>query len=62
MVMTKYLTKWAEAQPMKNFNATANAKFIFEYIMFSFGFPNILMSNMGSHFLNETIVSLLEEF
>jgi len=36
--------------------------FIFEYILPWFGFPNILISDMGSHFLNEKIVALLEEF
>jgi len=38
------------------------AKFIFEYILSWFGYPKILMSDRGSHFLNETIAALVEEF
>lgn len=37
-------------------------KFIFEYIMSRFGCPKILMSDRGSHFFNEMIVALIEEF
>lgn len=41
---------------------TTTVKFIFEYILSRFGYPKILMSDRGSHFLNKTIVALLEEF
>jgi len=37
-------------------------KFIFEYILSRFVCPNILMTDRGIHFLNETIVAFLEEF
>lgn len=59
---TEYLTRWAEAQRVKDFSMTTNVKFIFEYILSWFGFPKILMSDKCSHFLNKTIVALLEEF
>ena len=41
---------------------TIAAKFIFEYILSRFGYPKILMSERGSHFLNETISVSLKEF
>ena len=37
-------------------------KFIFEYILSRFGCLKILMSNRGTHFLNETICMMIEEF
>jgi hypothetical protein len=39
-----------------------NKKFIFEYVLTRFGCPKILMSDRGTHFLNETISALMEEF
>ena len=37
-------------------------KFIFEYILSRFGCTKILVRERGSHFLNEMIAALLEEF
>ena len=57
ITVTEYLTRWAEAQPVKNYSA---AKFIFDNILSRFGCPRILMSDQGSHFLNKTIEALTE--
>jgi len=38
------------------------AKFIFENIATGFGYPKVLMSDQGTHFLNRTIEELIEEF
>ncbi len=59
---TDYLTRWDEAQPMKDCSAATTAKFIFEYIFSRFGCPRILMSDQVSHFLNKTIIALTVEF
>jgi len=40
---------------MKDYTSMKIAKFIFEYVSTRFGCPKILMSDHGTHFLNETI-------
>ena len=59
---TNYLTRWAEAQPVKKCSAATATKFIFDNILSIFGCPRVLMSDQGSHFLNKTIEVLAEEF
>ena len=58
----KYLTRWVEAQPMKDYTGMTATEFLFEYVLMQFGCPKILMSDRGTHFLNETINKLMEEF
>ena len=59
---TKYLTRWAEAQPVKHYTTATSTKFLFENVLTRFGCPKILMNDRGTHFLNETISVLTEEF
>lgn len=62
ITMKEYLTKWAEAQPVKDCIGMTKTNFIFEYVLLRFGCPKILMSDRGTHFLNETISMLTDEF
>lgn len=57
----KYLARWAETT-LKDYNIDNAAKFIFKFILSRFGCLKILMSDRGSHFLNETILALTKEF
>ena len=59
---TKYLTKWVEAQPIMDCTWATTTKILFEYVFTRFGCPKILMSDHGTHFLNEMISALTEEF
>eukprot|EP00253_Pinus_taeda_P031064 PITA_31064 len=59
---TEYLTRWAEEQLVKDCSTTTTTKFLLEYVLTRFGCPKILMSDRGTHFLNETIVAMLEKF
>lgn len=57
----EYLTRWAEAQPVKDCTTATTAKFSFENVLTWFGCPKILMSDHRMYFLNETISTLTEE-
>ena len=59
---TKYLTRWEKMQPVKDCIGEKIAQFQFEYVLTRFGCPNILMSDCSTHFLNETINAMMEEF
>lgn len=58
---TKYLTQWAEAMPVKDCTTDTTTIFI-ENIISRFGFQKIPTSDQGTHFINEIVESLLNNF
>eukprot|EP00253_Pinus_taeda_P003181 PITA_03181 len=54
--------KWAIDFPIKDCTGATAAKFLFEHVLTRFGCPKILINDRGTHFLNETISALTEEF
>ena len=62
ITVTDYLATWAKAAPVKDYSVDTAAQFIFENILTRLGCPRILMSDQGTHFLNQTIQLLIEEF
>lgn len=60
ITVTKYLTRWVEAQPIKDCIGVIAMKFPFEYVLTKFFCPKVLMSAHDTHFLNETINALTE--
>jgi hypothetical protein len=62
LVDTNYATKWAEAMACKNNDAKTVARFLYENIISRFGCPKELISDRGTHFLNEAIAELTNKF
>ncbi|MCO5567206.1 hypothetical protein L7F22_020894 [Adiantum nelumboides] len=62
IVATDYVTKWVEAKATQKNDAHTTAKFLYEYVFTRYGLPIEIVSDRGSHFLNETIEYLLDEF
>ena len=62
LVATDYVTKWAEAIATKTDNANTVATFLYENIITHFGCPKELVSDCGTHFINNTIATLIAKY
>ena len=60
LVATDYCTKWVEAVALKDNKASSVARFLYKNIMTRFGCPVELVSDQGTHFLNEVIKELTQ--
>lgn len=61
-IVTKYLTHWAKAMPVKDYSADTSTCFLFQNVITWFGFPKVLISDQGSHFLNQIVHTLMDKF
>jgi len=61
-IVIEYVTKWAEAEPFETCTKEVTTKFIYENIITRFGCPLTLISDQGTHFVNDTIQVLLKKF
>ena len=62
LVATDYATKWAEAEPTKRDDKEIVAKFLKENIFSRFGCPRELVSDRGTHFVNDVIMELTNKY
>ena len=62
VVATEYLTKWAEAKAVKTDTAVHAATFMYENIISRFHCLKIMVSDRGSHFLNELFEEMTVKF
>ncbi|MCO5595618.1 hypothetical protein L7F22_049663 [Adiantum nelumboides] len=62
IVATDYVTKWTEAKASRKADAITTAKFFFKNIIARFGCPFEIVSDNGTHFINEVIKELTSNF
>lgn len=62
LVATDYATKWVEARALKTNSAAVTARFLNKQILTRYECPLILVSDQGSHFINEAIEYLVDHF
>ncbi|GBC34259.1 DDE-type integrase/transposase/recombinase [Rhizophagus irregularis DAOM 181602=DAOM 197198] len=61
VVATEYLTKWPEARAIPNAKASSVVSFFYEDIICRHGCPKVLLTDRGTHFVNEMLDSLCIE-
>ncbi|MCO5580212.1 hypothetical protein L7F22_034078 [Adiantum nelumboides] len=61
IVAMDYLTKWVEAKATTRNDAKTTAQFLYENIFTRYGLPIEIVSDTGTHFINEVIEQLLDE-
>ena len=62
LVMVDHLTRWPIAKAIPDMEATMVADAIFEKLIFEHGTPEVLLSNNGREFTNDTLAYVCQEF
>ena len=62
IVAIDYFTKWSEAQAVRKDDARTSATLLTERIICWFGVPGELVSDRGTHFLNDVVEELTSYF
>lgn len=61
VVATEYLTKWPEARALPNAKASSVVSFFYEDIICRHGCPKEILTDRGTHFVNDMLNSLCAE-
>jgi transposase InsO family protein len=62
ITVTEHLTRWSEVASVKECSTNTTTHFLFEKVISRFGCLRILMSDQGTHFINNTTRDMTEEF
>ena len=62
LVMVDHLTRWPIAKAIPNDEATTVANAIFKKLILAHGAPEVLLSDSGKEFTNDTLVYVCQEF
>ncbi|KAL2642779.1 hypothetical protein R1flu_010366 [Riccia fluitans] len=62
LVATDYVTKWVEAASLPDYTTRSIAEFLYSYILARYGCTEELISDQGSHFVNQAIKCMVDEF
>ncbi|GES92554.1 DDE-type integrase/transposase/recombinase [Rhizophagus clarus] len=60
VVVTEYLTKWSKAHAIPNAKASSVVSFFYEDIICHHGCPKEILTDRGTHFVNEMLASLCD--
>ncbi|MCO5600016.1 hypothetical protein L7F22_054124 [Adiantum nelumboides] len=60
LMATCYVSKWIEAKALPKNTAKSTTWFLYEHIICKYGCPIEIVSNQGTHFINDTIDILIE--
>ena len=60
LVATDYATKWVEVRALRTNSAAVTTNFLYKQIVTRYGCPFTLVSDQGSHFINEALEHLVE--
>jgi hypothetical protein len=61
-IAINYATKWVEAWTFRTNIVVVIAKFIYEHILTRFRCPLTIMTDQGTHFINDAIMYLTDHF
>ena len=62
IITNDYLTRWVEEALIKDCTTMTTTRFLFKNVVTIFGSLNILMSDEGTYFINQTIRVMIKEF
>ena len=60
IIAIEYVTKWEEEKPVESYTKEIVVKLIYETIIEIFGCTITLIIDIGTHFINQTIDTLME--
>ncbi len=61
-VAIDYVNKWVEAKTLCTNTTIVTVKFLYEHILTWFDYPFIIVTNQGTHFINDVIHYLTNHF
>ncbi len=62
IILPDYATKWVEVKALHTNIVVVTTKFIYDHILIQFGCPLIVVTNQGTHFINDVIRYLINHF
>ncbi len=62
LITTNYATKWVEAKTLRTNTTIFTSKFLYDHILIRFGYSLIIVTNQGTHFINNVIHYLIDHF
>jgi len=62
LVAIDHATKWVEAQTLYTNTVAITTKFLYKHIIMKFGCPLTIVTNQGTHFINDALMYLTNHF